>query len=169
VRRLYFLLPDLDTTTQLVDALLLARIEERHIHVIAKEGTPMGRLPEASLLQKSDFIPAVERGVALGGASGVLAGLVAVAYPLAGVAMGGGALLASALIGAGLGVWLSGMIGVSVPSRRLTQFEQAIQEGHLLLLLDVPKRRVDEIDALVRRHYADVEIEGTEPTIPAFP
>jgi hypothetical protein len=51
----------------------------------------------------------------------------------------------------------------------LTQFEQAIQEGHLLLLLDVPKRRVDEIDALVRRHYADVEIEGPEPTIPAFP
>ena len=47
MRRLYFLLPNLDVTHKVVDELLLARIEVRHIHVIAKEGTPLKDLAEA--------------------------------------------------------------------------------------------------------------------------
>ena len=61
MRRLYFMLPDKEITNTVVDELLLKRIDDHHIHVVAKEGTPMGDLPEANLLQKSDFIPAVER------------------------------------------------------------------------------------------------------------
>jgi hypothetical protein len=49
-RRLYFLVPNIDIATKVVDELLLARIEDRHIHVIAKRGTPLGELPEASFL-----------------------------------------------------------------------------------------------------------------------
>jgi len=169
MRRLYFLLPDTQTAGKLVDDLLLARVEERHIHIVAKEGTPLTELPEATLLQKSDFVPAVERGVALGGSAGLLVGLVAVAFPPAGVVLGGGALLASALVGAGIGGWMSGMIGVSVPNSRLKQFEEAVEGGKLLMLVDVPKQRVEEISALIRKHYTQVQIEGTEPTIPAFP
>jgi len=169
MRRLYFLLPDTQTAGKLVDDLLLARVEERHIHIVAKEGTPLTELPEATLLQKGDFVPAVERGVALGGSAGLLVGLVAVAFPPAGVVLGGGALLASALVGAGIGGWMSGMIGVSVPNSRLKQFEEAVEGGKLLMLVDVPKQRVEEISALIRKHYPQVQIEGTEPTIPAFP
>ena len=81
MRRIYFLVPDVDVAKRIVDELLLARIEERHLHLLAKRGTPLEDLPEASLLQKTDFIPAVERGLALGGATGMLAGLVAIALP----------------------------------------------------------------------------------------
>ena len=169
MKRLYFLLPNIDTAKTLVDELLLARIEERHIHVIAKEGCPMENLPEATLLQKSDFVPALERGIALGGATGVLAGLVALAFPPAGLVLGGGAILSIALAGAGVGAWLSSMIGTDVPNSRLKAFEAAIGKGEFLMLVDVPKDRVDEIDALVKQHHPDAEIGGTEPTIPAFP
>lgn len=44
MRRIYFTLPDLEVTHKVVDELLLARVEERHIHVIAKEGSPHGGL-----------------------------------------------------------------------------------------------------------------------------
>ena len=167
MRRLYFLLPDLDVTHAVVDELLLARIEERHIHVIAKEGTPLKDLPEASLIQKSDFVPAVERGVAMGGATGIAAGLVAIALP--GVVIAGGALLAMGLAGAGMGAWLGGMIGMDVENSHIKQFENAIQEGQILVLVDVPKDRVDDIQNSVKKHHSDADFEGTEPTIPAFP
>ncbi len=167
MRRLYFLLPDLETTHKVVDELLLARVEERHIHVIAREDVPLGDLPQASLVQKSDFVPAMERGIALGGATGVLAGLAALAMP--GVVVAGGALLAMGLLGAGMGAWLGGMIGLDVDNTRIKQFEAAIQAGEILVLVDVPKDRVDEIQNLVRKHHPDVDFEGTEPTIPAFP
>ncbi len=169
MRRLYFLVPDLDSAKKIVDELLLARVEERHIHVIAKEGTPLENLPEASFLQKTDFVPALERGLAVGGATGVLAGLVAMTFPPAGLVLGGGALLSVALAGAGFGAWLSSMIGASVPNSRLKQFEDAIEQGEILFLVDVPKSRVEEIDEMVKRHHPEAEIEGTEPTIPPFP
>jgi hypothetical protein len=40
-------------------------------------------LPEAKLLYKSDFIPTIEQGVVIGGAMGMLAGVVAIALPAA--------------------------------------------------------------------------------------
>ena len=169
MRRIYFLSPDIETTKRIVDDLLLARIEERHIHVVAKRGTELEDLPEANLLQKSDFVPAVERGLALGGSAGALAGLVAIALPPASTVLAGGVLLGSALAGAGVGAWAGSLIGVSTPSSRIKQCEEAIEAGHLLVLADVPKNRVAEIEARIKKHLPEVDIEGTEPIIPAFP
>jgi len=169
MRRIYFLLPTIEIARKVVDELLLARIDEHHIHVIAKEGTTMEDLPEASLAQKSDVVPALERGIAVGGATGLLAGVIAVTFPPAGLVLGGSAVLAIALAGTGFGAIMSTMIGVSAPNSRLKQFEDAVNKGEILMLVDVPKARVDEIEAMVKQHHPGADIEGTEPTIPAFP
>ncbi len=170
MRRLYFLVPTLDSATQIVDELLLARVEERHIHIAAKDHHALEEknLPEANLLQESDFVPALERGLAVGGATGLLAGIVAVITPT-GLALAGGAILGLALAGAGVGAWVSSMIGADVPNTQLKEFQAAIDEGQLLFMIDVPKARVDEISELVKKHHPEAEIEGTEPTVPAFP
>jgi uncharacterized membrane protein len=169
MRRIYFLVPDLKTARTVTDELLLARIEERHIHVIAREGTELGDLPKASLLQTSDVIPAVERGLAVGGVTGILAGVVAVSFPPAGVVLGGGAILATALAGSGIGAWMASMIGVDVKNTRIKQFEESIAKGEILFLVDVPKEQVEQIEAMVKSHHPEADIEGTEPHIPAFP
>ena len=169
MHRLYFLMPDITVTHALVNELLLSHVEERHIHVMAKEGTPMEDLPEASLLQKSDFIPAVERGLTLGAATGVLVGLVAMSFPPAGLVVGGGAVFAIGAAGAGVGGWVSSMVGVSVPSPRLKKFEDAIKAGEFLVLVDVKRDRVEEIEELVKKHYPEADIEGAEPKMPVFP
>lgn len=169
MRRLYFLVPSVESARKINDELLLARVEERHIHIIAKEGTAMEDLPEASLAQKSDVIPALQRGVAIGGVTGVLAGIVAVTFPPAGLVLGGGAILGIGLAGAGFGALMSTMIGVNVSNTRIQQFQEAIESGELLMMVDVPKERIDEIDELVKKHHPEAKIEGTDPTIPAFP
>lgn len=169
MHRLYFLMPDIAVTHKLVNELLLSHVEERYIHVIAKEGVPMEELPEASLVQKSDFIPAIERGLTLGAITGVLVGLVAMTFPPAGLVIGGGAVYAIGAAGAGFGGLMSSMIGVSVPSTRLKKFESAIEEGEVLVLVDVKRERVDEIEELVKKHYPEADIEGTEPKMPVFP
>ena len=171
MRRLYFLIPTVDSAKTIVDELLLARVEQRHMHIAAADHHALmeANLPEANLLQESDFVPAVERGLAIGGATGILAGIAAVALPGVGLALGGGAILGIGLAGAGVGAWLSSMIGISAPSTRLTEFEEAIKAGSLLMMVDIPKTRVDEITALIKKHHPEAEIEGTEPVIPAFP
>jgi hypothetical protein len=163
------MVPDIDTANTVVDELLLKRVDDHHIHVVAKEGTPMGDLPEANLLQKSDFIPAMERGLAVGGITGVLAGIAAVTFPPAGLVLGGGAILGTSLAGAGIGAWISGMIGMDVPNSQIEKFESAIEKGEVLMMIDIPKTRVEEIEALIQQHHPDADMGGTEPHIPAFP
>lgn len=100
MRRLYFLVPDITMAKSMVDGLLIADIQENHIHILAKEGIPLTNLPEASLLEKSDLIHSLEQGAAVGGVMGVVAGLIAVTFPPAGIVLGGGAVLGITLAGA---------------------------------------------------------------------
>lgn len=169
MRRIYFLVPSVVSAKTIVDDLLLARIEEPHIHIVAREGTPLEDLPEAGVAQRSDLVPALQRGVAAGGLSGLLAGALAVTFPPAGLVLGGGALLGLTLFGAGFGAWMSGMVGIGLPSSRIEKFETAIARGDLLMMIDVPRARVEEIEALVKRHHPESELEGIDPNIPIFP
>ncbi|MFX6446825.1 hypothetical protein ABTG31_20255, partial [Acinetobacter baumannii] len=70
MKRIYFLVPGIDTARTVVNDMLVARIPEKHIHILARRGTPLEELPEATMLQKSDFSPAVQRGLAMGGSVG---------------------------------------------------------------------------------------------------
>lgn len=136
---------------------------------MAREGTPLEELPEAGTLQTSDLIPAAQKGLTLGGITGALAGLVAVTVPPAGLVLGGGAVLAMTAAGAGAGAWISSMLGAGFSSSRLEKFQEAIEAGEILMLVDVPNRRIDEIKQLIRNDYAEADIGGVEPRQPNFP
>jgi hypothetical protein len=168
-RRLYFLLPNVARARQVVDELLLARIDDHHIHVVAKEGSPLGDLPQANLLQRSDFIHGVEIGLSVGGATGIVAGLVAIAFPPEGIVLGGWTLLVTALAGALIGAWVAGMIGTDIPNSQLREFEAAVAEGQILMMVDVPKDSVETVTKMIRKHHPEADMHGIEPTIPAFP
>lgn len=169
MKRIYFLVPSLELTSLIVNELLLAWVEERRMHVLARRDTPLGTLPEASFLQKTDFIPAMERGLAVGGIAGTLAGLIALATPVGPVLGGGAIILAGALAGATTGVWIAGMVGLSVGNSRLTAYEDAIERGEILLMVDVRRERVDEIHRRVSKQHPEVKFDDTDPRIPAFP
>jgi hypothetical protein len=61
------------------------------------------------------------------------------------------------------------MVGVAVPNSRLRQFTQSIDEGKILLMVDVPEHRVDEVRALVNARHPEADDRGIDPHIPAFP
>ncbi|MBC8724664.1 MULTISPECIES: DUF1269 domain-containing protein [unclassified Paraburkholderia] len=169
MRRLYFLASDTSTAKAIVDDLLRTRITWRHLHVLANHSVALEQLPEATLLQSSDVVHSLERGVALGGATGALVGLVALAFPPAELAIAGGAVIALTLAGAGFGAWTAAMIGVAEPNARLERFRDAIRDGQLLIMADVPGSREQEIEQMVAQHFPKADIEGAEPTTPIFP
>ena len=75
-RRLYFVLPDVETSRKVEQELLLARIEEKRMHFLGKRGIDMKDLPEATAAQKTDLL----RGIYIGFFAGVLTGLLAGLY-----------------------------------------------------------------------------------------
>ncbi len=111
MRLLYFLTPDIETARRDVDELLLARIPEKQVHVVAKDHQLLQEndIPKAGLRHDSELVPAIERGMAVGGITGLLAGLAAVTFPPAGLVLGSGAIAAITLAGAGFGVVVAPM------------------------------------------------------------
>src|SRR4051812_10284631 len=168
-RRLYFLLPDLASAHQTADDLLLARVEDRHMHFLARRGTPLGMLREASFLQKGDAVHGARLGLVIGGIGGFLLGVYMVLTPPEGVHLQLVTVLASTLIGAGFGAWAASLVATSVPNTRLKAFHADIEAGKILLMVDVPLSRVDEVRELVARRHPEAIAHGVEATLPAFP
>jgi hypothetical protein len=168
-RRMYYVMPDLPSAHRIMDDLLLARIEERHIHCLARRGTPMEGLHEANVFQKTDLVHGAQVGLLLGALLGCLVGGVVVWYfPIAGIWQTV-TVLAATIIGALFGVWMSSMVGSSIPNSRLRQFDSLIEEGKILVMADVPEHRTEEIKSLLGERHPEVLRQELEPHIPAFP
>jgi hypothetical protein len=168
-RRILYLAPDITHARRLMDALLLARVEERHIHVLARRGTPMDGLHEASVLQKSDLVHGAQMGLMLGAALGCLLGFVVTIAMDETDGVRIVTVLAGLILGALFGAWVSSMVGASVPNSRLAQFRAAIEQGKVLVMADVPESKVDEVRGTVGAVHLDVEDRGLDPHVPAFP
>ena len=164
MRRLYFLAPNIDSTHKIVEELHSNGIEDRHIHVLAKRDTPLDALPEAGVSIKTDFISALERGIALGGASGLVAGLIGLRF--AGFVIGGGAILGLIMAGATIGSLAGGLAGMNSGNSKLKQFEKAIESGEFLILVDTPRSRIDDIKRSIIKHHPEAEFYGIEPMLP---
>ena len=167
--RMYVTLPDVASARSLANDLLLARIEHRRMHFLARRGTDLGELNEASYLDKTDAMHGAAVGLVLGGIMGALVGAALVNYPPEGVSIRMVAVLVAALVGAVLGVWVAAMVGLQVPNSRLRGFQQDLEEGRILLMLDVPSGRYDEVQAIIARKHPEAVGRGNEPTVPAFP
>ena len=168
-RRLYFLLPDVDSARQTANDLLLARVEDRHMRFLAKRGTDLGELHEASYVQKTDLMHGAGIGLGLGGVAGLLLGLVIVTYPPEGTNPQLVAVLVAAVVGAVLGAWMASMVGASVPNSRLKQFQEEIGKGKILLMVDIPYQQIGQIRELVIQRHPEAVPGGQETRFPAFP
>jgi hypothetical protein len=157
-RRLYFILPDVESAQLTADDLLLARVEDRHMRFLAKRGTALEPLHEAGYLDKTDVVHGAAVGLALGAVIGALAGAAVVVYEGMGPKLI--AVLIGMLIGAPLGGWMASMAGAAVPNSRLKHFDADLVAGRVLMMVDVPFRRVAEISELVVARHPEAVPRG---------
>ncbi len=166
-RRLYFMLSDVKSAHAMMDELLLARVDAKHIHFLAKHGTPMGDLPEATISERTDLIEGWEIGMGLGALLGLILGLIALSIPiwwytqpLPTVTT----LLICTLIGfLGGGFWTA-VVATTIPNARLKPFENQMAKGKVLMIVLVPFHRIKEIRELVVKRHHETAYRGTWPT-----
>ena len=169
-KRIYWLLPDVASARRTMNDMLLARIDERHMHFVGREDLNLSGLHMANVLQTSDVVRAAQLGALIGAVLGSVAGLAVAWYlPLAGEPPRWGLVVVLAMVGLVFGAWASSLIGVSIPSQRLRRFERAIRQGQILLMLDVPPGRVEAIESRLQALHPAARLEGVEPNLPAVP
>ena len=163
-RRIYWLLPDLASARATMDDLLRAGIAPGHMHFLAGEEGDLCGLPAANVLQTSDVVPSAEAGLVVGaGVGGLLGAIAAVSLPAAGEVPLWSLLPALVVAGALVDAWTASMIGISAPNRRLRQFTTRIGRFRILLMVDVPMRRVAEIEARLQALHPQGRLERSGP------
>lgn len=132
-----FSTPDLATAKAAMQAALVAGVGHECISLIARSDIELEQAPEQHKEAGGDFFAGAVRGVVGGGATGLLAGLIAIAIPPIGITVAGVAALTVA--GAMVGSWTGAIAGASIPDPVRRKFESEIEAGRILVVLDGAK------------------------------
>jgi hypothetical protein len=168
-RRMYYVMPDLASARRIMDDLLLARVEERHIHFLAKPGTPMEGLHECNVLQKTDLVHGAQTGLIVGALLGCIGGWLLVTFVLTEAHWQIATVIGTSILGGVLGMWVSSMVGSAIPNSRLKQFNDLIDQGCILCMIDVPEHQVERVKTLLGERHPEAQDRGLDPHIPVFP
>lgn len=159
MQRHFLLVPDIDQARDLFNDLLRTGLSWRQIRVLARDDIFLEDLPEAPLSRRTDLLPALRRGVLIGGGMGLAGGLIAIVVPPIGNVLGFPAILAVGAIGAVFGALSATMIAVDVPHPSIRRFREAIDAGRILMMVDLPDERASEVGALIRKLHPQVADE----------
>jgi hypothetical protein len=165
LRRLYFLFPDEQSVQSVVDELKNVHVSKKNMHALACEGVQLGSLPVATRQQQLDQSLRIEQlfwntnlavfGIAL------LALLASLFWGFAGWSV---VTLCIMAITFTAGAYFAS----SVPRSHLNEFREAIAHGEILLMVDVPTRRVAQIEDIVHRRHPEAIVGGAGWTIEAL-
>ncbi len=156
LRRLYFLFPDAATTAAAVHELSQRGVDQRHMHALARSAAEAEHLPLASTAQRRDLSRRLETLLWDGNL-----GLFFVALALLVIALyQDWALLAVLMAAAMVVTFLLGLRATLLPDVHLEEFQDALAHGEVLLMIDVPKSRVAEVEDHVHRHHPAATVGG---------
>ena len=164
LRRLFFLLPDVEKTRKIIGELGSYGVRKHQMHVIGK-GVELTGLPEATERQKRDtafrlewFVWNTNLAVFTAATAALLASLL-----ISNLLM----MLISLLLM--LLTFVAGeRFAVRVPNVHLTEFTDALKHGEVLLMVDVPAYRVADIEAYVHRGHPESVPGGVSWAVNAF-
>lgn len=164
-RRLYFLFQDTAAAQAAVTDLTGIGVDRAHMHALARRDTDVGSLPAATPKQRHGVLQRVEHVLWNGN---LLLFLLALVWLVVAVLLDNliGALLAGVVL-------LASLIGGILYTQKLPmvpydEFRAALAHGEILLLVDVPRDRIEDVETLMHRRHPDAVTGGSGWTPDAF-
>lgn len=157
LRRLYLLVPTRRQAEAAVQALMADRVSRHHIHTIAKPGVDIDGLPEATVRQRSDAGARLERW---------LWDMNLVVFCIASVLLilslwyADWPWAVGALLVAAANVALGYRFASHLPHTHVEDCRVPLRHGEILLLVDIPRWRIPQVERKLRQSHPEVEIGG---------
>lgn len=165
LRRLYYLFPDITQVQTVVDELVGLSVPRHHMHAMARKDIDIHTLPGATARQKSDTMHHI---VTFGWNVNLLLFFLAAIVLFS-------ALLASASVVAVVSalIMVSTFVGgylyaTHLPDMDLSEFENALAHGEILLMIDVPLKQVEALEVYMHHRHFEAYDGGVSWAVDAF-
>lgn len=168
MKRYYFISDNLNELAQVERELEQSGISTPHIHVLSKDdvGVHQHRLHEVNAFLRQDVVRSGEFGALIGIVVSLLA--IAIAW-LSGLAqiIGWMPFIFLSVVLLGFFTWEGGLWGIQEPNSRFRRFEEALNNGQHLLLIDVDTRQEEIMRRTLARHPA-IKPAGVGAAVPSW-
>jgi len=142
-----FSTPDIATAEAAVNALRQAGVSDDDIWLIARHDVEIAAIPDDLQDTSGDFGRGGVKGLLMGGGSGLLCGLVAIAVPAIGLPIAGAA--AMVVAGAAVGGWMGMLTGTAEPDTARRKFHEEIDAGRVIVAVDGEPELLERADAVL--------------------
>lgn len=163
-QRLYFLLPDREHTLRVVNELLEQRFEPGAMHTLAGRGMTSEGLPGSNHQQRNNFAGHIEDWTWRMNLALFFMAAIALAVMIF-LQAGFWVLLPLAVM---VATFLLGERFTHLPNVHLQEFRDALKHGEILLMIDVPRERVSEVEYRVKAHHPEAVAGGSSWNAPAL-
>lgn len=156
--KLYFLCPNLTITIQLVKELHAIKITDDNIHIVGNDHAKLqkAQLHEATIWQTTDLIPSLGLGATVGAIVGSISGALLMHYPLLCLDLGYMTLIGMFFFGTAFGAWISSMVGMSLPAPIIERFQESLDQGEYLIIIDIKSQEKDKLLEDIAHKYPQV-------------
>jgi len=160
----YYLAPTLESTHDVSDDLHAVGVKDFFVHVISRDeaGLKKQHIHSSNYLETLDLV----RDGLIGGAVGLLAGLIGVAliqyYDPFGIQVPAFVYFAIVGVATLFGTWEGGLTGIASENRKLAKFHDDIQAGKFLILIYALKEQEDAVRTMMRERHPESELAAVD-------
>lgn len=153
MKRLYYLSDDIDSTLKVADAIHETGVTDWHFSVYCHdaEQSKIKRTHRAGPLLQLDIVHSAERGALYGAIFGICVGGLLLLLQTPGYLVDNAQFAVISSISCLLGISFGAIAGFFQRNYKIAPFQQAIEEGNQLILIDVRKDQQAPVEALMQQ------------------
>jgi hypothetical protein len=149
MKRHVFATPSLPVAEAVVSVARKYGVDNEAICLEARPDVEISGIADERKNVSMDFVPAAWHGALVGAAAGFLLGLTAMFIPSFGISFAGALVLA--VVGALVGTFASALVGSAIPDEVRRTFQNEIDAGKILVVIDAEPEAFDEFEAAIAR------------------
>jgi hypothetical protein len=163
-QRLYFLLPDREHAFKVITELREQDVVSRQMHTLAGKGLSAEGLPDSSHHLRNNLAGRIEFW---GWRLNLTLFFLAAGTLVTMILLQAGLWLLLPL-GAMIVTFVLGVRFTRIPNVHLDAFRDALRHGEILLMVDTPQGRVDEVEHSVQRRHPEAVAAGSSWNMPVL-
>lgn len=160
MKRIYYLLDNLEDTETISKALHENGIADWQFHVMAKneEGLFRHHLHRANFFQKRDVVHSGEQGALIGGVSGVYLAFFILPWTITATTVLATVVVAFVIAG----IVIGSVLGNTHENYKISRFHNDLEQGKLLVMLDIRKSQHATVLNIINQEFPELKSAGAD-------